>query len=1194
MIQFNSAKFNLNLYDKVPLGSRFESNYLSASAPSLNMALPLQLSDSTKHRDTSIQFNLIQFNSAQFNPNLYDEVPLGSRFESNYLSASAPSLNMALALQLSDSTKHRDTSTQFNLIQFNSAQFNPNLYDKVPLGSRFESNYLSAIAPSINMVLPLQLSDRTKHRDTSILFNLIQFNSAQFNPNLYDKVPLGSRFESNYLSASAPSINMVLPLQLSDSTKHRDTSIQFNLIQFNSAQFNPNLYDKVPLGSRFESNYLSASAPSINMVLPLQLSDRTKHRDTSILFNLIQFNSAQFNPNLYDKVPLGSRFESNYLSASAPSINMALPLQLSDSTKHLDTSIQFNLIQFNSAQFIPNLYDKLPLGSRFESNYLSASAPSINMALPLQLSDSTKHHDTSIQFNLIQFNSAQFNPNLYDKVPLGSKFKSNYLSASAPSINMALPLQLSDSTKHCDTSIKLNLIQFNSAQFNPNLYDKVPLGSRFKSNYFSAGAPSINMALPLHFSDSSKHHDTSIQFNLIQFNSTQFNSSLYDKVPLGSKCESNYLSASAPSLNMALPLQLSDSTKHCDTSIQFNSIRFNSTQFNSSLYDKVPLGSKCESNYLSASASSLNMALPLQLSDSTKHCDTSIQFNSIRFNSTQFNSNLYDKVPLGSKCESNYLSASAPSLNMALPLQLSDSTKHCDTSIQFNSIRFNSTQFNSNLYDKVPLGSKCESNYLSASAPSLNMALPLQLSDSTKHCDTSIQFNSIRFNSTQFNSNLYDKVPLGSKCESNYLSASAPSLQLSDRTKHCDTSIQFNSIRFNSTQFNSNLYDKVPLGSKCESNYLSASAPSINMALPLQLSDSTKHHPYQLSLQKFVSACSLVDEHVTRLLCIVRSQGKTTFSDFYDSVPKGKHAEEVFLKDFNELKLENANELIMFINHSPCAKCAGKLLEFILPLFDRRITVSIRCMYLYRTERLKNIHDKVKSIYNRQGLYDLSHANVELKMISNEYWLELFDFLQVDQLHDYSNYDGSTIRPFVEHISNKFTRLAQLNCPSGAVTTKILPVLDDWQRAMMGQTNYMAKATKDIEILINKFFDKKQKSKYRYDLNDIRREFNNLKTSQSVTSGNVESTRRVMLRLMCLNIGYKYKDMFKHDLHENHVRYLDEYMHGKIYKRINNDYTLSIIKFITTWIPKIEVMLSKYIMFFGGASLLQSGKFPNT
>ena len=188
---------------------------------------------------------------------------------------------------------------------------------------------------------------------------------------------------------------MALPLQVSDSTKHRDTSIQFNLIHFNSAQFNPNLYDEVPQGSRFKSNYFSAIAPSINMALPLQLSDTTKHRDTSIQFNLIQFNSAQFNPNLYDKVPLGSRFESNYLSASAPSLNMALPLQLSDSTKHCDTSIQFNLIQFNSAQFNPNLYDEVPLGSRFESNYLSASAPSLNMALPLQLSDSTKHRDTS-------------------------------------------------------------------------------------------------------------------------------------------------------------------------------------------------------------------------------------------------------------------------------------------------------------------------------------------------------------------------------------------------------------------------------------------------------------------------------------------------------------------------------------------------------------------------------------------------------------------------------------------------------------------------------------------------------------------------------------------------------------------------------------------------------------------------------
>ena len=93
--------------------------------------------------------------------------------------------------------------------------------------------------------------------------------------------------------------------------------------------------------------------------------------------------------------------------------------------------------------------------------------------------------------------------------------------------------------------------------------------------------------------------------------------------------------------------------------------------------------------------------------------------------------------------------------------------------------------------------------------------------------------------------------------------------------------------------------------------------------------------------------------------------GNKTYSNFYESVPWGPHADDLFLENFNKSKLENANELITVINHSHHWKCARKLLQCILPLLDRNITVSIRSMY--HTERLKNRDHKTEIMCNRQG-----------------------------------------------------------------------------------------------------------------------------------------------------------------------------------------------------------------------------------
>ena len=195
---------------------------------------------------------------------------------------------------------------------------------------------------------------------------------------------------------------------------------------------------------------------------------------------------------------------------------------------------------------------------------------------------------------------------------------------------------------------------------------------------------------------------------------------------------------------------------------------------------------------------------------------------------------------------------------------------------------------------------------------------------------------------------------------------------------------------------------------------------------------------------------------------------KLRFFNLYKSEPRGRHAEDLFLDNFDKSNLENADEVIMFINYSPCWKCADRLLQFVSTLSDRNITISIRCKYLYHIKPSKYIDDEKEIKKNRQGLYNLSRANVKLKMISNKDLLELFEWLQVDQPDNYSNYDGSTIRPLVENISNQIACLAQPNCPSGVVTTNFLPVLDEWRTAMMEQTTTNKNSETNIEILINK------------------------------------------------------------------------------------------------------------------------------
>jgi len=62
------------------------------------------------------------------------------------------------------------------------------------------------------------------------------------------------------------------------------------------------------------------------------------------------------------------------------------------------------------------------------------------------------------------------------------------------------------------------------------------------------------------------------------------------------------------------------------------------------------------------------------------------------------------------------------------------------------------------------------------------------------------------------------------------------------------------------------------------------------------------------------------------LLCFGRRARQTMFFQLYESQPTRLHAEEVFSKRCSELwSLKSGDDLMLFINHSPCGDCADRL-----------------------------------------------------------------------------------------------------------------------------------------------------------------------------------------------------------------------------------------------------------------------------
>ena len=249
---------------------------------------------------------------------------------------------------------------------------------------------------------------------------------------------------------------------------------------------------------------------------------------------------------------------------------------------------------------------------------------------------------------------------------------------------------------------------------------------------------------------------------------------------------------------------------------------------------------------------------------------------------------------------------------------------------------------------------------------------------------------------------------------------------------------------------------------------------------------------------------------------------------------RGLCAEEVCLQKYKQLQLQNGSKLIMFLNQSPCGRCAEKLRNFIKnsPVV---ITVDIKCMHLYRTEG-KNCNFEKSN--NRRGLYRLwCLFNVTIEIISNEDWLTLFRWLR---LNYWEKHDVSTIRPFVVHIAVGVLRVTK-KCPNG-VLYNYENILDNW---CIDTLRLVKKPLADdsIDSLLNKMFNMKHIDvrTRRDDFNKIKREFKILKQSQSLKNDNVVSTRRIILTLMGLDILYKPERMFDTIRHDINVINLKNY-----------------------------------------------------
>ena len=178
----------------------------------------------------------------------------------------------------------------------------------------------------------------------------------------------------------------------------------------------------------------------------------------------------------------------------------------------------------------------------------------------------------------------------------------------------------------------------------------------------------------------------------------------------------------------------------------------------------------------------------------------------------------------------------------------------------------------------------------------------------------------------------------------------------------------------------------------------------------------------EYDLRRFIDACSHVVERVTRIVCIVRKDGRIHFCHLYCN-GNGLHAEQVLLKGI-EAGAFNAtdSEILLFSNHSPCGMCCDILCRFMST--NQRVTMVIKFTEVYRTHGPNTI-DGIKR-KNRESLKTLNGvANLKLSVMVPDDWLFLLDLFCVNPTTRSVNVRDVSIRPLINRILQAANNMEQ-------------------------------------------------------------------------------------------------------------------------------------------------------------------------
>lgn len=112
----------------------------------------------------------------------------------------------------------------------------------------------------------------------------------------------------------------------------------------------------------------------------------------------------------------------------------------------------------------------------------------------------------------------------------------------------------------------------------------------------------------------------------------------------------------------------------------------------------------------------------------------------------------------------------------------------------------------------------------------------------------------------------------------------------------------------------------------------------------------------------------------------------------------GSHAEEVLIGKLKRMS-ETVRYITLYLNNSPCSRCANLLMDYLDNNEDVQLTVYVTCLYMVKRKSCEKLgHSKCISKENK-NIDELStlknHARCKIEGFRKENWIELLNLMKM-------------------------------------------------------------------------------------------------------------------------------------------------------------------------------------------------------